>query len=78
MELRDKLVNIINTENKKDPLTDVQIAKFLSTTRENITNLRKELNISNSRQRRYPYLKSAISAILQKIRIFLYQKLQGN
>ncbi|MFA1707663.1 sigma 54-interacting transcriptional regulator [Clostridioides difficile] len=66
MELRDKLVNIINTENKKDPLTDVQIAKFLSTTRENITNLRKELNISNSRQRRYPYLKSAISAILQK------------
>ena len=41
MELRDKLVNIINTENKKDPLTDVQIAKFLSTTRENITNLRK-------------------------------------
>ncbi|AVD34488.1 sigma 54-interacting transcriptional regulator [Clostridioides difficile] len=66
MELRDKLVNIINTENKKDPLTDVQIAKFLSTTRENITNLRKELNISNSRQRRYPYLKSAISTILQK------------
>ncbi len=28
--------------------------------------MRKELNISNSRQRRYPYLKSAISAILQK------------
>ena len=64
MELKEKLVNIIHTENKKDPLTDIQIAKFLGTVRESITNLRKELDIPNSRQRRMPYLKSAISAIL--------------
>lgn len=63
MDIQTKLINIINTENKKDPLTDIQIAKFLNTTRENITNIRKELNISNSRQRRYPYLKAAILAI---------------
>lgn len=29
MDLENKLINIINTENKKNPLTDVQIAKFL-------------------------------------------------
>lgn len=69
MEIQTKLINIINTENKKDPLTDVQIAKFLNTTRENITNIRKELNISNSRQRRYPYLKSAILAIKKNAKI---------
>lgn len=64
MELKGKLLNIVQTENKKDPLADIQIAKFLGTNRESITNLRKELNIPNSRQRRLPYLKSAISAIL--------------
>lgn len=63
MEMQNKIINIINTENKKNPLTDMEIAKFLNTTRENITNIRKELNILNSRQRRYPYLKSAILAI---------------
>lgn len=64
MELKEKLLNIINTENKKDPLTDIQIAKFLGTTRENVTNLRKEFKISNSRERRMPYLKSAIQAMV--------------
>ncbi|WP_271811710.1 sigma 54-interacting transcriptional regulator [Clostridium beijerinckii] len=66
MDLENKLINIINTENKKNPLTDVQIAKFLGVARESITNLRKELNIANSRQRRYPYLKVATSTILKK------------
>lgn len=66
MDLENKLINIINTENKKNPLTDVEIAKFLGVARESITNLRKELNIANSRQRRYPYLKVATSAILKK------------
>lgn len=66
MDLENKLINIINTENKKNPLTDVEIAKFLGVARESITNLRKELNIANSRQRRYPYLKVATSTILKK------------
>lgn len=42
------------------------MAKFLGVARESITNLRKELNIANSRQRRYPYLKVATSTILKK------------
>lgn len=65
MELKDKVINMINTENKKNPLTDLEIAKFLNATREHITGLRKELNLPNSRQRRYPYLKAAILGILQ-------------
>ncbi len=68
MDLESKLINIINTENKKNPLTDVEIAKFLGVARESVTNLRKELNITNSRQRRYPYLKVAMSSILKKNR----------
>ncbi|MBU2700181.1 transcriptional regulator with AAA-type ATPase domain/transcriptional regulatory protein LevR [Sporomusaceae bacterium BoRhaA] len=63
MDLKNKVINLVDTENKKNPLTDVQIAKYLHTTRENITNIRKELNINNSRQRRYPYLKAAILAV---------------
>lgn len=65
MELKDKVINMINTENKKNPLTDLQMAKFLNATREHITGIRKELNLPNSRQRRYPYLKAAILGILQ-------------
>lgn len=63
MDLKTKLLNLVDTENKKNPLTDVEIAKYLDTTRENITNIRKELKIGNSRQRRSPYLKSALLAL---------------
>ena len=63
MDLKTKLINLVDTENKKNPLTDLQIAKYLNTTRENVTNMRKDLNINNSRQRRYPYLKAAILAV---------------
>ncbi|MZK50605.1 sigma 54-interacting transcriptional regulator [Clostridium beijerinckii] len=66
MDLENKIIKMINTENKKNPLTDAQIAKFLGVARESITNLRKELNIPNSRQRRYPYLKVATASILKK------------
>lgn len=78
MDLENKLINIINTENKKNPLTDVQMAKFLGVARESITNLRKELNIANSRQRRYPYLKVATSTILKKIKTLQYLSLLEN
>lgn len=66
MDLRDKLLNIIKTENKKDPFTDARLSKLLSTTRENITNLRKELNIGNSRERRKPSLIQSIEAIVRQ------------
>jgi len=66
MDLKGKLLNIINTENKKDPISDIKLAKMLSTSRESITVLRKEINIGNSRERRKPYLENHIKAIMGK------------
>ena len=66
MNLKDKLLNIVNTENKKNPISDIKLSKMLSTSRENITVLRKEINIGNSRERRKPYLENYIKTILGK------------
>jgi transcriptional regulator with AAA-type ATPase domain/transcriptional regulatory protein LevR len=66
MDLKEKMVSIIKTENMKDPFTDVRLAKMLSTTREQITILRKELGIGNSRERRKPHLEKAIAKIVKE------------
>ncbi len=66
MNLKDKFINLIKNENKKDPYTDAKLAKMLATSRENITALRKELNIGNSRERRKPYLENKVEEILKK------------
>lgn len=63
MDMKEKLFNIIKAENQKDPFTDARLAKMLSTTRETITLLRKELNVGNSRERRKPHLKRAIEEL---------------
>ena len=68
MNLKDKLLNIINTENKKNPISDIKLSKMLSTSRESITVLRKEINIGNSRERRKPYLENDIKRIMEKNR----------
>lgn len=66
MDLKEKMLSIIKTENPKDPFTDVRLGKMLSITRENITILRKELEIGNSRERRKPYLRTAIENIVKQ------------
>lgn len=66
MSLADRLLDLISVENKKDPHTDMKLAKMLSTTRENVTAVRKELNIPNSRERRKPYLENALETILSR------------
>ncbi|WP_378954444.1 sigma 54-interacting transcriptional regulator [Pelosinus sp. sgz500959] len=66
MDLKEKMLGIIRTENIKDPFTDARLAKMLSITRENITVLRKELNVGNSRERRKPHLKKAIENIVKQ------------
>ena len=66
MNLKDKLLNLINTENKKNPISDIKLSKMLSTSRESITVLRKELNVGNSRERRKPYLENYIKSIMGK------------
>lgn len=65
MNLKEKLLNIINTENKKNPISDIKLSKMLSTSRESITILRKEINIGNSRERRKPYLENHIQKIME-------------
>lgn len=49
--MRLKVENIIENEDKYKPLTDQEIAELLNTTRDRVTQLRKELNIPNSRER---------------------------
>lgn len=59
----NKLINIINNENKKVPLTDDELATSLNTTRETITDLRIKNEIPNSRER----LKESIIEAVKKI-----------
>lgn len=66
MDIKDKLIKIIKSENKKCPFTDDEIAKQLSVTREAVTQLRKELDTPDSRDRRKTYLYKDISRILEE------------
>lgn len=62
--MKDKLIRLIEEEDKKNPLTDGEVAKLLKVRREEVTLLRKELNIPDSRERRKPLLIKAINSIL--------------
>lgn len=62
--MKDKLIRLIEEEDKKNPLTDGEIAKLLKARREEVTLLRKELNIPDSRERRKPLLIKAVNSIL--------------
>lgn len=66
MDIKDKLMEIIKNENKKCPFTDDEIAKQLFVTREAVTQLRKELDTPDSRDRRKTYLYKDISRILEE------------
>ncbi|CCQ95107.1 PTS system transcriptional activator [[Clostridium] ultunense Esp] len=62
--MKNQLIKIIEKEDKKNPLTDIEISKLLKSRREEITILRRELNIPDSRERRKPYLVKEINHIL--------------
>lgn len=64
MKINDELLNIIKEEDIRNPLTDQELADILCVNREKVTNLRKELNIPNSRERGYPYLKEKINELV--------------
>ncbi len=64
--MKDRLVQIIKTEDKKNPYTDDRLAEMLDTRRDAVTALRNELSIPNSRERRKPYLVEAIREIISK------------
>jgi transcriptional regulator with AAA-type ATPase domain/transcriptional regulatory protein LevR len=59
-----ELKKIIGGENKKNPLTDQEIAEKMNLSREKITLLRKENNIPSSKERMKPLLKKEIEKIL--------------
>lgn len=61
--MQDKLLRIIQEEDKKNPLTDEQCAKLLYINRSEVTQLRQALDIPDSRERRKPLLVKEIMAI---------------
>jgi transcriptional regulator with AAA-type ATPase domain/transcriptional regulatory protein LevR len=61
-----QLLNIINQENKKNPLTDEEIATRLGMGRSDIVKLRRSLGIGNSRQRMRELLEKEIHISLNK------------
>ncbi len=64
--VENELKKLIESENKKNPYTDEQLADMLSMRRDAVTTLRSELNIPDSRERRKPYLVREIKEILSK------------
>ncbi|WP_196601889.1 sigma 54-interacting transcriptional regulator [Pectinatus frisingensis] len=62
--LKDKITALINAEDKKNPLTDEQLAVQLSILRETVTGVRKELKIPNSRTRKREIVKTVVSKIM--------------
>jgi transcriptional regulator with AAA-type ATPase domain/transcriptional regulatory protein LevR len=64
--MRERLIKLIENEDKKNPCTDDQLAGILDLRRDAVTVLRSELNIPDSRERRKPYLIEEIKEIITK------------
>ncbi|AAM23481.1 transcriptional regulatory protein LevR/transcriptional regulator with AAA-type ATPase domain [Caldanaerobacter subterraneus subsp. tengcongensis MB4] len=62
----DKIFEIIQKEDKKNPLTDEQIAALLNIKREDVTQFRLKNNIPDSRERRKPYLLEDLKKIIKE------------
>ena len=65
-EIVEKIINIIEKEDKRNPLTDEEISEKLKTSREIITKIRIEQKILNSRERNTDRLKKDIGIILKE------------
>ncbi|MDI3481275.1 MAG: hypothetical protein PWQ97_930 [Tepidanaerobacteraceae bacterium] len=64
--IKERLVQIIKSEDKKNPYTDDQLAGMLGARRDEVTVLRGELGIPDSRERRKPFLMSALKDLITK------------
>lgn len=73
--MMSEIEKIIQNENKKNPLTDEEIAEILKISREDVTRYRLLNNISNSNERRKSYLYDDIKKFLRKTRIYLIESL---
>lgn len=65
MDIGKMIKDILQLEDKKNPLTDEEIANELNLLREVITEYRKKNNIGNSRSRRLEYIKNDAIDILK-------------
>ena len=61
--MEDQLLRIIKNEDKKNPLTDQEIAQKLGISRSKVTSLRTSSNIASSNNRR----KALIIGVMEKI-----------
>lgn len=59
------ILELIEKEDRKNPLTDEEISKILGITRSEVIRLRDSLNIGDSRERRKEILESEINKILE-------------
>jgi transcriptional regulator with AAA-type ATPase domain/transcriptional regulatory protein LevR len=64
--MKNRLIQLLEAEDKKNPYTDEQLAKILNIRRDAATVLRSELNIPDSRERRKPYLLKEIKRIISE------------
>ncbi|MDD2211926.1 MAG: sigma 54-interacting transcriptional regulator [Clostridia bacterium] len=62
--MRERLRQIINNEDKKNPFTDEELAKQLFLNRSEVTQLRQSADLPDSRERRKPLLVKEIKVIL--------------
>ncbi|MDK2879456.1 MAG: hypothetical protein PWR06_2172 [Thermoanaerobacteraceae bacterium] len=64
--MKDRLIQLIKSEDKKNPYTDDQLAGILGTRRDEVTILRGELGIPDSRERKKPYLVNALKELISQ------------
>lgn len=62
--MKEKIADVIRSENPKRPWTDEEIAGQLGLLREEVTNTRKAMGIEDSRGRRRPVILNAMKEIL--------------
>lgn len=62
--MNEKVIDLIDKEDKKNPLTDEEIAEYLHVLRETVTKIRKDNNVPDSRERRRKFLINDITNIL--------------
>lgn len=73
--MKRKLRDIILKEDKKEPLTDMQLGEKLLVSREYITSLRKELDISDSRDRKKKYICEEIVQLIKTNKTISYREI---
>ena len=73
--MKNKLQDIILKEDRKGPLTDMQLGEKLLVSREYITSLRKELDIADSRDRKKKYICEEVLQLIKTNKKLSYREI---